>query len=132
MSITRHQIREVALQALFAVNSNPDTDIMTVVDNLLEEKHVSKCPDYLRELVQGVLSHQAELDDEIASKLNSKWTLSRLPKTDLVILRLGLYEIQNCDEIPNKVALNEALQLAKEFSDEKQRGFINGVLSNFI
>ena len=132
MSITRHQIREVALQALFAVNSNPDTDIMAVVDNLLEEKHVSKCPDYLRELVQGVLSHQAELDDEIASKLNSKWTLSRLPKTDLVILRLGLYEIQNCDEIPNKVALNEALQLAKEFSDEKQRGFINGVLSNFI
>ena len=105
---------------------------MAVVDNLLEEKHVSKCPDYLRELVQGVLSHQAELDDEIASKLNSKWTLSRLPKTDLIILRLGLYEIQNCDEIPNKVALNEALQLAKEFSDEKQRGFINGVLSNFI
>lgn len=132
MSITRHQIREVAFQTLFAVNSNPDTDIMAVVDNLLEEKHVSKCPDYLRELVQGVLSHQAELDDEIASKLNSKWTLSRLPKTDLIILRLGLYEIQNCDEIPNKVALNEALQLAKEFSDEKQRGFINGVLSNFI
>ncbi|KRM38699.1 hypothetical protein FC33_GL000201 [Ligilactobacillus aviarius subsp. aviarius DSM 20655] len=114
------------------MNSNPDTDVMTVVDNLLEEKHVSKCPDYLRELVQGVLSHQAELDDEIASKLSSKWTLSRLPKTDLIILRLGLYEIQNCDEIPNKVALNEALQLAKEFSDEKQRGFINGVLSNFI
>lgn len=132
MSITRHQIREVAFQALFAVNSNPDTDVMTVVDNLLEEKRVSKCPDYLRELVQGVLSHQAELDDEIVSKLNSKWTLSRLPKTDLIILRLGLYEIQNCDEIPNKVALNEALQLAKEFSDEKQRGFINGVLSNFI
>ena len=132
MSITRHQIREVAFQTLFAVNSNPDTDIMAVVDNLLEEKHVSKCPDYLRELVQGVLSHQAELDDEIASKLSSKWTLSRLPKTDLIILRLGLYEIQNCDEIPNKVALNEALQLAKEFSDEKQRGFINGVLSNFI
>lgn len=132
MSITRHQIREVAFQVLFAVNSNPDTDVMTVVDNLLEEKHVSKCPDYLRELVQGVLGHQAELDDEIASKLNSKWTLSRLPKTDLIILRLGLYEIQNCDEVPNKVALNEALQLAKEFSDEKQRGFINGVLSNFI
>ena len=132
MSITRHQIREVAFQALFSLNSTPDTDVMTVVDNLLEEKRVSKCTDYLRELVQGVLSHQAELDDEIALKLNSKWTLSRLPKTDLIILRLGLYEIQNCDEIPNKVALNEALQLAKEFSDEKQRGFINGVLSNFI
>lgn len=132
MSITRHQIREIAFQALFAANSNPDTNVMIVVDNLLEERHVSKCPDYLRELVQGVLNHQAELDAGIASKLSSKWTLSRLPKTDLIILRLGLYEIQNCDEIPNKVALNEALQLAKEFSDEKQRGFINGVLSNFI
>lgn len=132
MSITRHQIREVAFQTLFAVNSNPDTDAMTVADSLLEERHVSQRPEYLTKLVQGVLDHQSELDEMISSKLSSKWTLSRLNKTDLIILRLGLFEIQHCEDTPNKVALNEALQLAKEFSDEKERGFINGVLSNFI
>lgn len=132
MSITRHQIREVAFQTLFAVNSNPDTDAMTVADSLLEERHVSQRPEYLTQLVQGVLDHQSELDELISSKLNSKWTLSRLNKTDLIILRLGLFEIRYCEDTPNKVALNEALQLAKEFSDEKERGFINGVLSNFI
>lgn len=132
MKLTRHQIREIALQALFAVSSNSDIDGMTVVDQLLKEKHVSVCPEYLSYLVNGVLDHQNELDHLISLKLNSNWTLNRLNKVDLIILRLGLFEIKYCERIPNKVALNEALQLSKDFSDEKQRKFINGVLSNFI
>ncbi|WP_290034148.1 transcription antitermination factor NusB [Ligilactobacillus cholophilus] len=132
MSITRHQIRELAFQTLFAVNSNPDADKQFVVDSLLEENKVKKQPEYLLMLVNGVLEQQNQLDDLISSKLNSKWTLSRLNKTDLIILRLGLYEIKFVQDVPNKVALNEALQLAKEFSDEKERSFINGVLSNFV
>lgn len=132
MSITRHQVREIAFQTLFAINSNPDANVQTVIDSLLEEKHVTKQPEYLATLVDGVLAKQADLDEMISSKLNAKWTLSRLSKTDLIILRLGLYEIKYVNDIPAKVALNEALQLANEFSDEKERSFINGVLSNFI
>ena len=132
MSITRHQVREIAFQTLFAINSNPDANVQTVIDSLLGEKHVTKQPEYLATLVDGVLAKQADLDEMISSKLNAKWTLSRLSKTDLIILRLGLYEIKYVNDIPAKVALNEALQLANEFSDEKERSFINGVLSNFI
>ncbi|MGX5377120.1 transcription antitermination factor NusB [Ligilactobacillus sp. LYQ135] len=132
MSITRHQVREIAFQTLFAINSNPDANVQTVIDSLLEERHVTKQPEYLATLVDGVLARQADLDEMISSKLNAKWTLSRLSKTDLIILRLGLYEIKYVNDIPAKVALNEALQLANEFSDEKERSFINGVLSNFI
>ena len=132
MSITRHQIREIAFQTLFAINSNSDTDANVVIDSLLEEKHLSQRPEYLMTLVNGVLEHQNQLDDLISSKLDAKWTLSRLNKIDLIILRLSLFEIKYVQDVPGKVALNEALQLAKEFSDEKGRGFINGVLSNFI
>ncbi|HIX01489.1 MAG TPA: transcription antitermination factor NusB [Candidatus Ligilactobacillus excrementigallinarum] len=132
MSITRHQIREIAFQTLFAINSNSDTDANVVIDSLLEEKHLSQRPEYLMTLVNGVLEHQNQLDDLISSKLDAKWTLSRLNKIDLIILRLSLFEIKYVQDVPGKVALNEALQLAKEFSDEKERGFINGVLSNFI
>lgn len=132
MKLTRHQIREIALQSLFAVSSNADTDGETIVDHLLKERHVSECPEYLSFLVNGVLAHQDELDDLISKKLNAKWTLSRLNKIDLIILRLGLFEIKYCEDTPNKVALNEALQLSKDFSDEEERKFINGVLSNFI
>lgn len=132
MKLTRHQIREVALQSLFAVNGNPDVDGMTIVSHLLEEKHVSECPEYLCQLVNGVLEHQGELDRLISSKLDPSWSLNRLNKIDLVILRLGLFEMKYCTGTPNKVALNEALQLAKDYGDEKERKFINGVLSNFI
>lgn len=132
MSITRHQIREIAFQTLFAINSNSDTDANVVIDSLLEEKQLSQRPEYLMTLVNGVLEHQNQLDDLISSKLDAKWTLSRLNKIDLIILRLSLFEIKYVQDVPGKVALNEALQLAKEFSDEKERGFINGVLSNFI
>lgn len=132
MSVTRHQIREIAFQVLFAINSNPEVEVSTVEKAVLEEKKLTQNPEYLDELVDGVLAHQEELDKLISSKLSAKWTLSRLNKVDLIILRLGLYEIKYVENIPGKVALNEALQLAKEFSDEKERKFINGVLSNFI
>ena len=64
--------------------------------------------------------------------LSSNWTLARLNKTDLLVLRLAIYEMLYVDDVPAKVALDEALQLAKEFSDDKSRRFINGVLSNLL
>lgn len=62
----------------------------------------------------------------------TNWTLARLNKTDLLVLRLAIYEMLYVDDVPAKVALDEALQLAKEFSDDKSRRFINGVLSNLL
>ena len=58
--------------------------------------------------------------------------ISRLNKTDLILMRIAVYEIKFVEEVPNKVSLNEALELSKEFSDETSRRFINGVLSNLI
>ncbi len=84
------------------------------------------------ELVEGVLTHQSELDAKIDQYLSSNWTLARLNKTDLLVLRLAIYEMLYVDDVPAKVALDEALQLAKEFSDDKSRRFINGVLSNLL
>ena len=60
------------------------------------------------------------------------WTLQRLSKVDLMILRLAVYEILHEDDVPNRVALNEALELAKTYSDDSSRKFINGVLSVII
>lgn len=82
--------------------------------------------------MKGVITNQAQLDAEIEKYLNAKWSIARLNKTDLLILRLATYEMLFVEAIPAKVALNEALQLAKEFSDDKSRRFINGVLSNLL
>ncbi|MCP9327740.1 transcription antitermination factor NusB [Liquorilactobacillus satsumensis] len=134
MSMTRHSIRKVAFQLLFALASNPETEIDALYEQLRQDdEHLpQEMPAYLLELTQGVAKQADELDAVITSYLNNQWSLARLNKTDLLLLRLAIYEIKYVSTIPAKVAVDEALQLAKEFSDEKSRRFINGILSNLI
>ncbi|KRM30054.1 hypothetical protein FD32_GL000777 [Limosilactobacillus panis DSM 6035] len=82
-------------------------------------------------MVKGVSDHQDELDQQISSLLARDWTIDRLVKPDLIILRIALYEIQYVDGVPTAVAINEALELAKAFSNDKSRKFINGALGKF-
>ena len=131
MKLTRHKIREVAFQTLFALASEPDADRETIYRSLIELNDGEQVPEYLDFLVNGTVEHQDELDKEISDHLASGWTLQRLAKSDLIILRLALFELQYENELPQAVAIDEALQLAKTFSDDRSRKFINWVLSNF-
>lgn len=130
MSLTRHAVREEAFQVLFALQNNSDADLETVYQSIPhhDEKQI---PAYVKQAVAGVSDHQEELDKQISSLLASGWTINRLAKADLIILRLALYEIQYVDEVPTAVAINEALELAKTFSNDKSRKFINGALGKF-
>lgn len=133
MATTRHQVRQGAFQVLFALQSNLDADPNLVCQQISEEGFgLESVPKYMQTLVHGVLEHQAEIDNFLETHLNSKWSLDRLSKTDLLILRIAVFEIKFESETPDKVALNEALELAKAFSDDKSRRFINGVLSNLL
>ncbi|KFN92718.1 transcription termination protein [Tetragenococcus muriaticus PMC-11-5] len=71
----------------------------------------------------------AVLDEKIEQHLRKGWRFERLAKIDVIILRIGLYEMLYVEDVPNKVALNESVELAKTFSDEQSRKFINGILS---
>lgn len=130
MSLTRHAVREEAFQVLFALQTNPDADLETVYRSIPHHDDKS-IPAYVKQVVTGVSDHQAELDQQITSVLASGWTINRLAKADLIILRLALYEMQYVDEVPTAVAINEALELAKAFSNDKSRKFINGALGQF-
>ena len=82
-------------------------------------------------MVLGVVAHQDELDLMITDHLSAGWTLERLNTTDLVLMRLALYEAKFTD-VPAKIAVNEALQLAHDFTDDKSRKFINGILNKSL
>lgn len=130
MSLNRHQVREEAFQVLFALQTDADTDLATIYQSIPHhDQH--QIPEYLKILVEGVNEHQGELDQEIRSLLADNWTIDRLAKPDLVILRIGLFEMQYVDNVPTAVAINEALELAKTFSNDKSRKFINGALGKF-
>lgn len=138
--LTRREIREKALQALFPLDFNADLEKQDAITHALELDHfdmvsengLSFVPKYLDILVDGVCSKKTELDAIIEAHLGAKWSLKRIAKTDLIILRMAIFEMKYMDDVPNTVALNEALELAKKFSDDQSRKFINGVLSNVM
>lgn len=119
---------------LFALNANADADQDALYQRVLTDDpaQVVPVPDYLHTLVAGVLAHQDDLDAQIARYLSAGWQLQRIAKTDLVILRLAFFEIEHVAAVPNRVAVNEALELAKNFSDDRSRRFINGVLAHTL
>ena len=130
---SRRDLRERAFQALFSREFGGefvDAANHTYIYDKEGDEH--EVPVFLLNLVNGVLDHQAELDELISKYLKQGWSLSRLTLTDKTILRLGLYEMKYFEETPDRVAVNEAIEIAKKYSDETSSRFINGLLSQFI
>ena len=86
---------------------------------------------YISRILDGVLSHVAELDEKI-SAASVNWSLERIAKVDLTILRLATYEILYEDDVPGSVAINEAVELANRYSEPSSGRFINGVLGTIL
>lgn len=138
MSLTRRDIREKALQSLFQLSANEDLSKEVAMQKALannsddkEDLEDIEIPSYLNELVSGVIEQRQVIDDKINSHLKN-WSINRLAKTDLLVMRIAVYEMLFVEEVPNKVALNEALEIIKRYSDEKSSKFVNGILSNMI
>ncbi|EAC3504011.1 transcription antitermination factor NusB [Listeria monocytogenes] len=120
----RREAREKALQALFQIELN-EMSLDQAIKNIMEDEQ----DDYVEKLVEGVMANKAEIDAIIEPNLDN-WRMDRLSKVDLSLLRLSVYEIKYLDDVPNRVSLNESIEIAKIYSDEKSSKFINGVLAN--
>ncbi len=83
--------------------------------------------DFAWDLVRGVWAKRADLD-EIITRFSRHWKIARIARIELTILRLALYEILHLPDVPPKVAINEAVELAKRFGDENSKNFVNGIL----
>lgn len=134
MASNRHLGRIVALQSLyeyeFRVQSeDASVDIDEILGRNLERyENEIEDTDFVDVLVKGVLEHQDDLDDKIRP-LAPEWPLEQIARIDRNVLRLGLYELLYCkDKVPPKVAINEAVELAKAFGSDNSSKFINGVL----
>lgn len=123
----RRKAREIALQVLYGLNF-VDIDVQRALDlfwgNFVAPKTAK---DFAAFLVQGTCEHKEELDNLIAG-CSDNWSLGRMSKVDINILRLAVFEFLYCDDIPPKVTLNEAVDLGKTFGSENSGSFINGIL----
>ena len=109
-----------------AENELPEDSMFFELRNKLDDNDV----EYIKSVYVGVIEHTAEIKELISNKLVN-YTTERLFKADLAILIYGVYELKFTDE-ENKVVINEAVELAKKYSDEKSPSFINGVLAKIL
>ena len=123
--MSRPIAREAAMQLVFEQIFGGEGETQTLVD-LIDYVPDGKDQAYIDAVVNGVKENAAQLDDEIASCLRG-WTLSRLSRVDLAILRPAVFEMKHTD-LPAAVAINEAVELTRKYSQEESCAFINGVL----
>ena len=125
--LTRSDLRKNIMTILYQINVYKVNKIEYNIDDIIKEVNPID-NEYVKDMVYGVNNKINELD-EIANKYLNKWTIDRLGNTDQAILRMGIFEILYMDT-PDIVAINEAVELAKNYSDDDVKNMINAVLDN--
>ena len=129
----RSEMREHIAQMLFIVEFHERDDIKEQAQAYVEK--IEDCPkkaaQYMLQRFENIVDKFEELDT-IISDVSVGWKIERMSKIDLTILRLAIYEIKMDEEIPDKVAINEAIELAKKYGGDNSSSFINGLLAKVV
>lgn len=129
--MTRRQARETAMKVLFQVDIGKN-DVDTAMKHMLAEDSASETDvSFLKRLVEGTTANLSEID-RVLTETAVEWKLERMLGTDRNILRLAVYEILFCPDIPDSATVNEAVELAKTYGDDHSGKFVNGILGNVI
>jgi transcription antitermination protein NusB len=126
----RRKSRELAMQALFYMDMNPNGSKETALERFCTNFTPSKkARPFFLKLVNGVLQTKSELDS-IIENFSDHWKIGRMACVDRNILRIAVYELLYCGDIPFKVSINEAVDIGKRFGTEESGAFINGILDS--
>ena len=125
----RSKARKRALDVLFASELRGEAPVEALDAAIAEGDGPTN--DYTSVLVRGVVEHQARID-ELLSEYSEGWTLDRMPAVDRNVLRLGVYEMLYADDVPDAVAVSEAMSLVRDLSTDDSPSFVNGVLGSIL
>ncbi len=134
--MSRKVARDVAFKITFGLPFQPDEEAIKLFENLqsvLEEKSdiTKEDQEYIIDIITGIQKNTDNIDEKIKAHLKD-WSFERISKVDIAILRLAIYEIGYREDIPYKVSVNEAVELAKVYSEDSSPAFINGILAEII
>lgn len=130
--MSRKSARENAFKCIYEFEFNKEKDIDIILLSCYEENNcIDVEKEYIDQVVQGVKNNLEKIDNIILNNLKN-WSISRIAKIDLAILRLAIYEINYIDNIPVKVSANEAVELAKTYGNSDSKSFVNGLLAKVI
>jgi transcription antitermination protein NusB len=125
----RSKARKRALDVLFEAELRDRPALEVLAERAADE--IPPLPGYAADLVRGVVAHQERID-ELLAEYAQGWALERMPAVDRNLLRIGTYELLWADDVPDAVAISEAVQLARDLSTEGSPAFVNGLLAHLL
>ena len=137
MSANRHLGRIIALQTLYEQEfrlecGDKSFKLKEVLErNIARYRETVDDREFIKALVEGVNKHASQLDEQL-QPLAPEWPINQIARMDRIVLRMGAFELTNGQDIPPKVVINEAVELAKAFGGENSSKFINGVLGSLL
>lgn len=131
--MTRRELRENVFKMLFRVEFHEEAEMNEQMDLFGEELGNLKEADleYIQSKCNNIFEHLSEIDQSINEK-SQGWKTNRMSKVDLTLIRLAVYEITYEEDIPVKVSINEAVEIAKKYGTDESSSFVNGVLAKFV
>ena len=131
--MSRTEMRELAFKLVYSLEVQHDENIEEQIDLYIQENEIEKQDviEYIKDIVIGINNNSKEIEELIKACLTEKWTIERISKINLSILKLAIYEIKY-KNIPYKAEINEAVELAKKYGEETSSKFINGALASAV
>lgn len=131
--MNRSEIREDAFKLIYSLEIQKSDNLEEQVELYLESNDITNksAIEYIKDAVFGIEKNKDEILKEIEKYLKSDWKIDRISKIDLSILKLAIYEIKYKD-LPFKVAINEAVEIAKKYGEDTSQKFVNGILANVV
>lgn len=131
--MNRSAMRENAFKLIYSMEIQKEENLQEQIDLFFESNDIKEeeTKKYIEDVVFGIDKNKEQILENIEQNLKEDWKLSRISKMDLSILKLAIYEIKY-SEVPYKVAINEAVELAKKYGEDKSKNFVNGVLASIV
>lgn len=131
--MSRTEMRELAFKLVYSIEVQHDENIEEQIELYIQENDIEKLDviDYIKDIINGISYNSQEIEEIIKKCLTEKWTIERISKINLSILKLAIYEIKYKD-IPYKAEINEAVELAKKYGEDTSSKFINGALASAV
>ena len=131
--MNRSAIRENAFKLIYSLEIQKPENIEEQIDLFFESNDIKEeeAKTYIRNEILGIEKNKEQILEDIEKNLKEDWKLNRISKMDLSILKLAIYEIK-FSNVPYKVAINEAVELAKKYGEDKSKNFVNGILASVI
>ena len=131
--MNRSEIREEAFKLIYSLEIQKKEPIEEQIELYLQSNSIDnkKAIEYIEDAVKGIEKNKEVITEKIEKNLKQDWKIDRISKVDLAILKLAIYEIKYKD-IPFKVVINEAVELAKKYGEDNSKNFVNGILASIV